>query len=50
MLLNAQAEIMVAEQVGFYVKGLNLLGSDYELWKGYKERPIQIYGGVVIRL
>jgi len=49
MLLNAQAEIMVAEQVGFYVKGLNLLGSDYQLWKGYTERPLQVYGGVVIR-
>jgi len=50
ILLNAQAEIMVAEQVGFYVKGLNLLGRDYELWKGYTERPLQVYGGVVIRL
>ena len=49
MLLNAQAEIMVAEQVGFYVKGLNLLGSDYQMWKGYTERPLQVYGGVVIR-
>ncbi len=50
MLLNAQAEFMIAEQVGFYVKGLNLLGSDYQLWKGYNERPIQVYGGVVIKL
>lgn len=50
MLLNAQAEFMLAEQVGFYVKGLNLLGSDYQLWKGYTERPLQVYAGVVIRL
>ena len=50
LLLNAQAEIMVAEQIGFYVKGLNLLGSSYQLWKGYTERPFQIYGGVVVKL
>jgi hypothetical protein len=49
VLLNAQAEIMLAEQIGFYVKGLNLLGSEYQLWKGYTERPLQLYAGVVIR-
>jgi hypothetical protein len=49
VLLNAQAEVMVADQVGFYLKGLNLLGSEYQLWNGYTERPLQLYGGVVIR-
>lgn len=49
VLLNVQAEIMVAEQVGVYMKGLNLLGSEYQLWKGYTERPLQLYAGVVIK-
>ena len=50
LLLNAQAEFMVSNQIGFYFKGLNLLGQDYQLWSGYTERPLQLYGGVVIRL
>ena len=49
LLLNAQGELMVAEQVGFYVKALNLLSQNYELWEGYRERPIQLYAGVVVR-
>jgi len=50
LLLNAQAEFMLSNQVGFYFKGLNLLGQEYQLWSGYNERPLQLYGGVVIRL
>ncbi len=50
VLVNAQAEFMLTNQIGFYFKGLNLLGQDYQLWSGYTERPLQLYGGVVIRL
>jgi hypothetical protein len=50
LLVNAQAEFMLSNQVGFYFKGLNLLGQEYQLWSGYNERPLQLYGGVVIRL
>lgn len=49
-LLNLQLDYRVSSNFGLYLKGLNLLNQEYEIWKGYRERPLQIYGGITIRL
>ncbi len=46
LLLNVQAEYRIGGRVGFYIKALNLLNETYEIWSGYEERPLQIFGGV----
>jgi len=48
-LVNAESEIMLTSNVGFYVKGLNLLNKKYIWWKDYEERSLQLYGGVKLR-
>lgn len=49
-LLNARAEYRIGGNIGFYVKALNLLNQRYEIWQGYEERPLQVFGGLSIKL
>lgn len=49
-LLNARAEYRLGGQIGFYVKALNLLNQEYEIWQGYPERPLQVFGGISVKL
>ncbi len=46
LLLNIQAEYRLNGRIGFYIKALNLLNESYEIWDGYEERPLQLFGGV----
>lgn len=46
LLLNVQAEYRISGTIGFYVKALNLLNESYEMWNGYEERPLQVFGGI----
>lgn len=49
LLLNLKAEYQFTDLLGVYVKGLNLLDADYELWNSYPERPLQVYAGFSFR-
>lgn len=49
-LLGAQLEVEITERFGAYFRGVNLLDDNYQLWEGYNERPLQIYGGVTVKL
>jgi len=49
LLLNAGTEYQINETFGIYAKLLNILDSDYEIWDGYEERPLQILGGITIK-
>lgn len=49
-LLGAQLDLEITDRFGAYLKGVNLLGDDYQLWEGYSERPLQVYGGVTVKL
>ncbi len=50
LLLNAGAEYEINETFGVYAKLLNILSQEYEIWDGYQERPLQIFGGLTIKL
>lgn len=49
LLLNLKAEYQFTDLLGVYVKGLNLLDAEYELWNSYQERPLQVYAGLSFR-
>jgi len=48
--LGSRLEIKLTERIGAYGKLVNLLGQQYELFEGYPERPLQIYGGITFHL
>ena len=50
ILLGGQADVQITERFGAYVKLVNILNQDYEVWQGYNERPFQAYGGVTVKL
>ena len=50
LLFNAGAEYRINKKFGVYVKVLNILGQNYELWDGYQERPLQVFGGITLNL
>ncbi|MCG8374482.1 MAG: hypothetical protein MI700_13155 [Balneolales bacterium] len=50
ILVNAGAEYQINARFGLYLKALNILGQNYEVWDGYEERPFQIFGGLTIKL
>jgi len=50
LLLGSQVDIQITENIGVYAKLLNLLSQEYEVWRGYQERPFQAYGGVTVKL
>lgn len=49
-LVGAQLDLEITNNFGAYVKGVNLLDQQYQVWQGYQERPLQIYGGLTIKL
>ncbi|MDR8394217.1 hypothetical protein NC796_23920 [Aliifodinibius sp. S!AR15-10] len=49
-LVGGQLDVDITDKVGVYVKMMNLLSQEYEIWSGYEERPFQAYGGVTIKL
>ncbi|PAU95305.1 hypothetical protein CK503_03680 [Aliifodinibius salipaludis] len=50
ILLGGQADVQITERFGAYIKLVNILSQDYEVWQGYNERPFQAYGGVTVKL
>ncbi|MGM0545586.1 MAG: hypothetical protein ACQEST_02595 [Bacteroidota bacterium] len=50
LLLGGKADVQVTKRVGAYIKLVNLLNQDYEVWQGYTERPFQAYGGLTVKL
>ncbi len=49
LLLNGGAEYQINNRFGVYVKVLNILGQNYEIWEGYQERPLQAFGGLTLK-
>lgn len=49
LLLGANLDVKVTDNIGAYIKGVNLLDEEYQVWKGYTERPLQVYGGLTLR-
>lgn len=50
ILLGGRADVQITERFGAYVKLVNILNQDYQVWQGYTERPFQAYGGITVRL
>lgn len=50
LMLGGQADVQITERFGAYVKLVNVLNQDYQVWQGYTERPFQVYGGLTIKL
>lgn len=50
LLFNAGADYQINDRFGVYLKVLNILGQDYEIWEGYVERPLQLFGGITFKL
>lgn len=44
--LRLKASYRVGDNLDIFVRGTNLVGSDMELWQGYRERGIFITGGI----
>ena len=49
VLFNGGAEYQINNRFGVYVKVLNILGQNYEIWEGYQERPLQAFGGLTLK-
>lgn len=50
LLIGGRAELELTDRFGTYIKLVNLLSQEYEIWQGYTERPLQIYGGLTVKL
>ncbi|MGD8748154.1 MAG: hypothetical protein PVI44_06775 [Balneolaceae bacterium] len=50
LLLGGQLDLEITDNFGAYIKLVNLLNQNYEVWQGYTERPFQAYGGVTVKL
>ena len=50
ILLGGQLDLEISDNIGVYAKAVNLLDQQYQKWDGYIERPLQIYGGVTVKL
>jgi len=48
-LLGLRADYTFGKHIGVYLKGVNLLDETYQVWQGYVERPIELYGGITLR-
>ena len=49
LLVNVKAEVEIAKNFGAYIKSLNLLDSEYQIWQGYTERPFQLFAGITYK-
>lgn len=50
LLLGGKVDVNITDRFGAYIKLINLLNQDYQVWQGYTERPFQAYGGVTVKL
>lgn len=50
VLLGGQLNLEITDNIGAYAKAVNLLDQQYQKWDGYTERPLQIYGGITLKL
>ncbi|WP_148898867.1 hypothetical protein [Fodinibius salinus] len=50
VITGSRAEMNITKNVGAYVKFVNILNQDYQVWQGYAERPFQVYGGLTVKL
>src|SRR5699024_11464376 len=50
VLLGAQFDLAITDNIGVYAKAVNLLDQEYQKWEGFTERPMQIYGGITLKL
>ncbi len=48
-LLNAEADYEINDRFGLYIKVLNILNQEYQVWEGYQERPFQLFGGIKLK-
>lgn len=49
LLLGGQLDVDITNGIGLYVEAVNLLDSEYQVWDGYTERPLQVYGGITLK-
>jgi hypothetical protein len=49
MLLDARVEYKFNKNYGVYVSGMNLLNENYQVVTAYRERPLQVLGGITVR-
>lgn len=49
-LLGARADVEITGSLGVYAKFVNLLSQEYQQWYGFTERPLQVMGGVTLKL
>ena len=50
VLLGGQLDVEISDNIGVYAKAVNLLDQQYQKWDGYIERPLQVYGGITLKL
>lgn len=50
LLVGSKVDFQITDRFGAYLKLVNLLNQEYEVWQGYTERPFQAYGGVTVKL
>lgn len=50
IVAGSRAEMDITKNVGAYVKFVNILNEEYQVWQGYTERPFQVYGGLTVKL
>ncbi len=46
--LGFRTDVQLHRNFGVYVKALNVLNQDYEVWQHYQERPFQLFGGLTL--
>ncbi|WP_138431201.1 hypothetical protein [Fodinibius saliphilus] len=49
-MLGSRVDYQITDRFGAYVKLVNLLNQEYEVWQGYAERAFQAYGGITVKL
>jgi len=49
VILGGRIEYRIMNHIGIYVSGDNLLNKKYMMWTGYKEMPLQIFGGITLK-
>jgi|GEM_PF-451756 len=49
LLVGGQLDVNISDNIGVYGKVVNLLNQHYQVWQGYQERPIQIFGGITLK-
>jgi hypothetical protein len=48
-LASMQIDYEINDKLGFYTKVLNIFSQKYEIWDGYQERPLQAFGGLILK-